>query len=146
MLLGASETLLFRKWETGAEIHCHTALNQLSAQALLRIPPWALSSVLGIPNQLLSLLASHRRSVGKQLYRLTLIKAWRFGRAQKRSRKLPNANQHVQIHGNRAEGKLSAGLPALVVPAMYHTQVSISALLQTASISISKTITNQITR
>lgn len=44
----------------------------------------------------------------KQFYKLTLIKAWHSGRTHKRTLKLLNENQHIQIHGNYAEGKLSA--------------------------------------
>lgn len=83
------------------------------------IPPPVLSSFPGLTNLLLSLLApnSSRPSAAcstkinicrHQFHRLTLIKAWHFGRTHEETLKLLNENQHIEIHGNYAEGKLFA--------------------------------------
>lgn len=80
----------------------------------------------------------------KQFYKLTLIKASNFGKTHKRTLKLLNENQH--LHGNYAERKLSAVVASPHLQGMYNTQNSIFALLQTASIPISKLMKNQTTR
>lgn len=114
----AAPKQVFRNWQTEAEMHCHIKVNKISAQALVMIPPHVLSPFLVLPTHLLLLLASNSKSdacstkinmcfLQKTILQTNLNKNLTFWKSTQEN-KLLNENQHIHIHGNYAEGKLSA--------------------------------------